>query len=201
MTTHMPVLETERLIVRPFRLDDLDSVHALLDRDLAWTSGDEEEHSLDQRRAWLEWTVRNEQELGNLFQPPYGDRAVTLKDGTLIGVTGYVQELKPFEQIRWFRGDRPERETYRNTAEVGLYWATGSRWQRQGYAAEAAGALLHYGFGPLNLARIVATTEYENEGSIGVMRRLGMRIERNPLPDPFYLQVVGVIEHPGDATG
>src|SRR5919202_1508048 len=103
MTTHMPVLETERLIIRPFRIDDLEAVHALLDRDLTYTSAEEESHSLQQRRAWLEWTVRNEQELGNLFQPPYGDRAVTLQDGTLIGVVGYALELKPFDQIPWFR--------------------------------------------------------------------------------------------------
>ncbi len=196
MTTHMPVLHTERLIIRPFRLDDLDAVHVLLDRDLGYTSAEEEAHSLEQRRAWLDWVVRNEQELGNLFQPPYGDRAVTLQDGTLIGVVGYVQELKPFDQIPWFRGDRPEQQQYRNSPEVGLYWATGTKWQGRGYATEAAQALLTYGFGPLNLARIVATTEYENAASIGVMRRLGMRIERNPLPDPFYFQVVGVIEHP-----
>ena len=66
-------------------------------------------------------------------------------------------------------------------------------------ASEAAQALITYGFGPLNLARIVATTEYENLASIGVMRRLGMHIERNPLPDPFYFQVVGVIEHPDNS--
>lgn len=82
MTTHMPVLHTERLRIRPFGPDDLEAVHSLLDRDLAWTSGDEEQHTLEQRRTWLEWTIRNEQELGNLFQPPYGDRAVTLVDGT-----------------------------------------------------------------------------------------------------------------------
>jgi hypothetical protein len=31
---------------------------------------------------------------------------------------------------------------------------------------------------------------------MGVMRKLGMRIERNPFPDPPWLQVVGFIEQP-----
>jgi len=29
------------------------------------------------------------------------------------------------------------------------------------------------------------------------MRRLGMRIETNPYPEPEWFQVVGVIDHPG----
>lgn len=193
MTTHMPVLTTERLIIRPFHMDDLDAVHAILDRDLAFTAAGEQEHSLPQRRAWLEWAIRNERELGNLFQPPYGDRAVTLHDGTLIGAVGFVPELKPFEQIAWFRAGSPERQDYRQTPEVGLFWAIGTQWQRHGYATEAARALVRFGFESLNLARIVASTEYDNVASIGVMRSLGMRIERNPMPDPIYLQVVGVM--------
>jgi hypothetical protein len=42
----------------------------------------------------------------------------------------------------------------------------------------------------------VATTEHANIASIGVMRKLGMRIERNSLSEPPWLQVVGVLEHP-----
>ena len=42
--------------------------------------------------------------------------------------------------------------------------------------------------------RIVATTSYDNLASIAVMRKLSMRIERNPLPDPPWLQVVGMLE-------
>jgi hypothetical protein len=42
----------------------------------------------------------------------------------------------------------------------------------------------------------VATTEHDNSASIGVMRRLGMRIARNPAPTPFFLAVVGVLENP-----
>ena len=41
-----------------------------------------------------------------------------------------------------------------------------------------------------------ATTTYDNAASIGVMRKLGMRIERNPFPDPPWLQIVGICENP-----
>jgi GNAT superfamily N-acetyltransferase len=77
---------------------------------------------------------------------------------------------------------------------VGLYYALSPAYQRQGYATEAAQALINYAFTQLHLKRIVATTTYENVASIGVMRKLGMRIEKNPSPDPPGLQVVGILE-------
>ena len=52
-------------------------------------------------------------------------------------------------------------------------------------------------FDELALARIVATTEHDNLRSIAVMRRLGMTIERNPLPEPHWFQTVGVLVNPG----
>jgi RimJ/RimL family protein N-acetyltransferase len=83
-----------------------------------------------------------------------------------------------------------------NIPEVGLFWATATAHQRRGYASEAAAALIAFGFATLQLRRIVATTEHGNAASIAVMRRLAMRIEHNPLPAPFYLQVVGIIDNP-----
>jgi len=82
----------------------------------------------------------------------------------------------------------------RSSPEFGLFWAISSAYQRQGFATEAARAMIEYAFQHLRLRRVVATTEYDNLASIGVMRRLGMRIERNPLPEPPWLQVVGVLE-------
>lgn len=42
--------------------------------------------------------------------------------------------------------------------------------------------------------RVVATTTFNNVASIGVMKMLGMRLLRNPHPDPPRLQVVGLLE-------
>jgi [ribosomal protein S5]-alanine N-acetyltransferase len=42
----------------------------------------------------------------------------------------------------------------------------------------------------------VATTSSDNAPSIGVMRKVGRHIERNPYPDPPWFQVVGVLYHP-----
>ena len=82
----------------------------------------------------------------------------------------------------------------RHRPEVGLFYHVAETHRRRGYAAEAAAALAGHAFAELSLRRVVATTEHTNVASIGVMRKLGMRIERNPRPQPPWFQVVGVLE-------
>jgi GNAT acetyltransferase-like protein len=79
------------------------------------------------------------------------------------------------------------------SAEIGLYWVTASSHQRHGYASEAARALAEYGFETLQVHRLMAMTNYDYAASISVMRKLGMRVERNSSPEPPWLQVVGVL--------
>jgi len=81
----------------------------------------------------------------------------------------------------------------RFTSEMGLFWAVASAHRRRGYAAEAGGALVTYAFDTLGLLRVVATTRHDNVASIGVMRKLGMRVLSNPLPEPRWFQAVGVV--------
>jgi len=194
MTTAMPVLETERLLIRPFTLDDLEAVHQILDLEEAAVDLGQGETALAQRRRWLEWSVLNYEQLAGLYQPPYGDRGVALKaTGELIGACGYVPCVGDFLQLPALAAGRPERGLA--TCEFGLYYAISPRCRRQGYAAEAARALIDYAFRTLRLKRVIATTDYDNLGSIGVMLKVGMQIERNPYPDPPWLQVVGWIEN------
>ena len=108
------------------------------------------------------------------------------------GLVGLVPLLKPFAQLACFGGLSPELATH--SAEVGLFWAITPTLQRSGIATEAASAMIDYAFGTLKLGRILAGTEYHNATSIGVMRRLGMRIERNPVPVPEWFQIHGVLE-------
>jgi RimJ/RimL family protein N-acetyltransferase len=194
----VPPLDTPRLQVRPFVMADLEAVYQLLDVELGEAdTGTGGALGLAQRRTWLEWTVLNYEQLAYLYQPPYGDRAIVLKeDGRLIGSCGYVPCLNVFDQIPALnpQPDRPPTHLY--SPEFGLYWAISPAYQKQGYATEAAAALITYAFEQLNLRRIVATTAYENKASQGVMRKLGMRLAHNPFPDPPWLQVVGILEHP-----
>ncbi|HLG93832.1 MAG TPA: GNAT family N-acetyltransferase [candidate division Zixibacteria bacterium] len=190
----MPVLETERLIIRPFTMDDLDAIYQILDVELDIAHFDTEGAKLfEERRQWLRWTVMGYQELAKLYQPPYGERAVILKQtGHLIGTCGFVPCLDAFGQLP----SSSKNPTVRlNSTEFGLFYAFSPVHHRQGYATEAVKAMIDFGFKELKLKRIVATTRYDNARSIGVMQRVGMLIEKNPYPDPPWLQVVGILEN------
>jgi RimJ/RimL family protein N-acetyltransferase len=193
----MPVPETLRLRIRPFTMDDLASVHRLLDVDLrdADLRTDKME-SLAEREEWLRWTVLNYAQLAKLRQPPYGDRAVVLKSsGKLVGSCGFVPCLNAFEQLPGFAVDDTTQTSGRYSTEFGLFYAISPEHQRWGYATEAVRAMVDYAFEHLRLNRVVATTTYENVASIGVMKKLGMRIEKNPRREPPWLQVVGVLQN------
>ena len=192
----MPVLETARLEIRPFVMEDLPEVHRLLD--IEFREADlrtDKLEGLDERAAWLRWTILNYDQLARLHQPPYGDRAIVLNlTGKLIGACGFVPCLNAFQQIPGFRSRPGSNGPSSYTTEFGLFYAISAAHRRQGYAFEAASALIEYAFVRLRLARIVATTTYDNTASVGLMRKLGMRVERNPLAEPPWLQVVGALE-------
>jgi len=186
----VPTLETKRLLVRPLLETDLAAVHRLyLDIDWVDTSLPQTE-LYDRHASWLAWTSSSYRELERLYQPPLGDRAVARKaDGAMIGLVGLVPSFAPFGQLPGFGGAAKALRTM----EMGLFWAISPDAQGQGYATEAAAALVDWAFEGLLLDRLVATTEHDNAASIAVMRRLGMRIETNPQPDPPWLQTVGVL--------
>ena len=189
------ILETSRLIIRAFQADDLHAIQRILDLTFGDGTKIADEAALNERRGWLEWSRLSAEWLPRMFQPPYGDRAIVLKSNhDVIGAVGLVPCFDVFEQIPALsRGEPPS--TYR-VAEVGLFWAIDPDHQRQGYAIEAAQALIDFAFQQLRVKRLIATTEYDNAASIGVMRKLGMMIAKNPLSDPPWLQVVGILDHP-----
>lgn len=196
---HMPILETTRLRIRPFALDDLEVIHRILDVDLATAEfGSEGAQSRAKRERWLHWTVLNYEALARLYQPPYGDRAIVLEaSGHLIGAVGFVPSFGPFGQLSAFSPSSEVPRPSLNSTEFGLFYALEPDCQRQGYATEAARAMIGYAFAHLKVGRVIATTTYDNAASIRVMEKLGMRIERNPLPNPPWFQVVGVSEQSG----
>jgi RimJ/RimL family protein N-acetyltransferase len=180
----LPVLETERLQVRPLSVADAAEVRTV---------------SGEPHPGWLEWTAATYGQLEALRQPPYGERAICLRDGSLlVGMVGVVPSMGPFGQLPGFGGVVGPADRMR--PEVGLYWAVAPEHRGNGYATEAARAVIDHGFAELGLARIVATTERDNLASIAVMRRLGMRVERNPLPEPHWFQVVGWLDAPATAA-
>lgn len=187
-------IETKRLIIRPFVKDDLVFVHRILSQEFREARSDRSE--LEEPQSWLEWQILNQEWFRRMRQPPYGDLAITLKiDKQVIGAVGYVPCLGPFEQIPELR--RSSQPSGHYTTEFGLFYAIGSEYRRQGYATEAARAMIEYSFMQLHVRRVIAMTDYANLASQSVMIKLGMKITRNPLAEPQWLQVVGVLENTG----
>lgn len=170
----IPDIETDRLTIRELTESDGQAVETLAGLG----------------RRWLRWTGLGYEQLAELRQPPYGERAIVLRGpGELVGLVGLVPSFGPFGLLPSWPG-----RSARFRPEVGLFYLVAECHRRQGIAAEAAGALARYAFDDLRLERIVATTERTNHASMGVMRRLGMRIECNPEPEPPWFQVVGLLD-------
>ncbi len=192
---HMSI-ETERLIMRQFVSgDSLSFIHRILDQEFGDAGSDRA--ALKDPRSWLEWQILNQEWFERMRQPPYGDRAITLKKGNqVIGAVGYVPCLAPFEQIPELRSASQPSGYY--TTEFGLFYAIDPEYQKQGYATEAARAMLKYAFKQLHVKRVIAMTDYANVASQNVMRKLGMIVTRNPLSEPRWLQTVGVLANRGE---
>lgn len=195
----MGKFDTERLTIRSFEMDDLLTIHRILDHAFGEGTLVDDADAIAERRSWLEWQLLNSRWLPALYQPPFGDRALVLKEtGELVGSIGFVPCLDRYELIPQLRAGEHDRGC--TTTGVGLFWAIDPAHQRKGYATEAGKAFVELGFRRMRLARILATTEADNHASIAVMRKLGMEITRNPSEEAPWLQVVGVLNNPEAAS-
>jgi RimJ/RimL family protein N-acetyltransferase len=149
-------LHTERLVLRPFTRGDVDAVYAYRRRE------DVARYLFDVALSREECALAVQQRIGQLSFEVEGDKiilAVELaSNGALIGEVSLIWRSKEARQ-----------------GEVG--WIFDPDYQGQGYATEAAGAMLQLGFGPGDLHRVAARCDVRNEASWRLMERLGMRRE------------------------
>lgn len=182
-------LQTARLHIRHFEQSDSDGCWQL------WRDAFKSEKPRHRLQSWLDWTLDSYRELAGLGQPPYADYAVELRTSReFIGAVGIVPTLVPWDALQG--GTQ-----HLLSPEVGLFWGILPRFQRQGYAREAGGALIDWLFDALALRQVVATTEYHNIASQNTMKALGMTLYRNPKSEPAWCQVVGKISNPRAAAG
>ena len=149
-----PKIETERLILRPFRLSDAQVVQLLAgERDIADTT----------------MSISHPYEDG-MAEEWIGGRDSAYKDGKAIT---FAIVLRDEYSVIGAVGLEIDREC--DAAELG-YWVGKPFWSR-GYATEAAAALLDYGFDELHLNRIHAAHFARNPSSGRVMEKVGMLYE------------------------
>jgi hypothetical protein len=55
------IIETTRLIIRPFMPDDLRPIHRILDQTFGDGSQVTDEAALRERQSWLQWSILNQE--------------------------------------------------------------------------------------------------------------------------------------------
>ncbi|HLL69907.1 MAG TPA: GNAT family N-acetyltransferase [Pyrinomonadaceae bacterium] len=143
-------LETSRLRLRPCRLEDLELVQAL------WTNErvrrflfDGRVISPDEARSFVEASLANFEQYG------YGLWLVFARGAKqFVGFAGFLRSEEGMPNLIY--GIHPD------------FWS-------EGYATEAAGAVLSYAFESLGLSQVKADVDEPNVESVRVLEKLGMK--------------------------
>lgn len=150
--TPKAILETERLTLRPFTVEDAELILELLNEPAFLQNiADRGVRTIEDARKYILYgPVASYERFG------YGAYRVALKESDVpIGMCGL------------FKRDSLE------DPDIGFAFL--SRFWSKGYAFEAASAVMAYAREALGLPRIVAFTAPHNEASIHVLGKLGLR--------------------------
>ncbi len=149
------VLETDRLILRWLTVDDCAFIHELLN-DPSWLRfiGDKGVRTLDDARDYI-----RKGPMAMYERAGFGLYLTELNAGHIpIGMCGLIKRD--------------------SLADVDIGFAFLPAFRTQGYAHEAAAAVLTYGQSNFGLKRIVAITSPANARSAGLLEKLGMKLEK-----------------------
>ena len=153
-------IETERLILRPFTLDDIEPSYQMnLDPEVTKYTGD---GGVVSREA-IDYRIKTHV-FGDYQKHGFGRFAVELKEtGNFIGFAG----LKFLPEM--------------NEVDIG-YRFMQEHWGK-GYATESGKASLAFGFEELKLNRIIGIAMPENTASVHVLKKLGLTFEKEMMED------------------
>lgn len=147
---------TERLVLRPLAIDDMEHLSALHAEASFWRYPFGRGWSKDETQAFIERTVER-----------YDNSGIAVS-AVVIGATGELAGWAGLSVPTFLPEVLP-------AVEVG--WRLGQQYRRRGYATEAGRAWVRYGFEQLNLEKLVSIYEPDNVASGAVMRRLGFELE------------------------
>jgi aminoglycoside 6'-N-acetyltransferase len=160
------LFKTPRLLLRPFQEKDLESFAAYRSDSRMWRAtspGHRPIHSTMARAFLKEMEIVQISAPGTWYQLAVERQ---IQPG-LIGDCAF-QVLADDER----------------QAQIGFTFAPA--YQKQGYATEAVTGLLDYLFGKLKLHRVTATCDVENEASVRLLERLGMRREAELIENIWF---------------
>lgn len=159
-------LETDRLVLRPLSMDDLDVLGDFYaDPETMRYIGEGATLDREQSRASLE------RMLGSFAAQGFGQLGVVRKeDGALVGRCG----LLVWNPESWTPVRLPDAES---PVEIEVGYLLGREFWGRGYATEAASAVRDHAFHELGVQRLIALIRPGNDASARVAEKLGMRHE------------------------
>ena len=174
----MNVIETPRLLLRPFTWDDFDFLYALnADPDVARLIGSGKPRSEAESREWMEKT------LGWYENDNSGHMAVVLKETAELigrcGLSGFEVEVRAPETTHplrcyWGTGSAPDGIQTDRMLELGYTFAK-TRWGH-GYATEAACAVRDDAFTARGEDRLMSLIVPANTASKRVAKKAGLHM-------------------------
>lgn len=145
------MIDTERLILRPYMPEDLDLLASILG-DAVTMAFWPQPFTREQTLAWMERSLASYAEHG------FGRWLVIERErGTAIGTSGLMRATVNGREVN----------------DIG--YIIHHPWWRKGYATEAARGVMEYAFGPLGLEMVHANMAFDHHGSQRVAELLGMR--------------------------
>lgn len=147
-------IKTERLLLRPFTMDDLDAFADL--------------HSRPEVVRHLYTDVRDRDEVRAALTDRLTKTKLDEENDTLLLAVDVAGELAGDVLLHWTSARNRQ-------GEIGFVFHPDH--QGRGYAAESAREMLRIGFTVLDLHRIVGRCDARNTASYTLLERLGMRRE------------------------
>jgi ribosomal-protein-alanine N-acetyltransferase len=168
------IIETERLILRPLTMDDLDDLFALYRDPEVRRYFPDGTQSYEQTKEELEWII-------DVYYGKHGFglwATIHKPSGAFIGRCGLLP---------W---------TIDGQDDVEVAYLLGQEYWGQGLATEAARAIVDYAFARLPVTRLICMTDPLNHASQNVARKVGMTLVNDNLVDKYGVSYLFALPRP-----
>ena len=148
-------METDRLVLRPFTMEDTEPMFVNCGSDvdvtryMTWTTQTDVSETETSMKGWV----------GRYANPNFYHWAIVEKEEN--NMIGFVSVIACDENVK----------------QVEMGYAIGKKWWGKGYMAEALGTVIDYLFNEVGVNRIYARHDTNNPGSGKVMQKCGMKYE------------------------
>lgn len=164
------MIETERLVLRPMRMDDVDNLL--------------EYQSHPEIVRYIPWPERTREQVVAAAEKAITSATFNLKEDNEFLILVWEIRSGEFKGKVIGQSNMGLKSLRDGCADIG--WVTHQDFQRQGYAFEATAALMKYAFENFPIRRLIADIDTRNPESAAMAAKLGMRREGEFIDAEFF---------------